>query len=92
MLVLGQACKIAPAEAKDLQDVIRVNLAAVQRQLPYHLHSILEHGGEVQAAAFSPDGTVLITGGRVGGARRWDAATGESLGKPLAHEGEIRAP
>jgi WD40 repeat protein len=91
MLVLGASLKIAPAEAADLTRVIRTNLAAAEQKLPFHLAAVLEHGGEVQAAVFSPDGKVLLTGGRTSGARRWDAATGEPLGERIGHEGEIRA-
>src|SRR5262249_55445444 len=91
MLLLGRSLQIAPAEAADLQRVIRLNLAAAHRQLPFQLRAVLEHGGAVQAVAFSPDGRVLLTGGRIGAPRRWDAATGEPIGEPLPHGGEIRA-
>jgi WD40 repeat protein len=91
MLVLAHSLQIAPPEANDLQNVIRLNLAAALRQLPFDLLSVLDHGGEVQAAAFSPDGKVLLTGGRLGGARRWNVVTGQPIGEPLAHEGKIRA-
>jgi eukaryotic-like serine/threonine-protein kinase len=91
MLLLGRSLQIAPTGAADLQRVIRSNLAAAHGQLPFHLTSILEHGGEVQAAVFSPDGKLLLTGGRVSSPRVWDAASGEPVGEALPHSGEIRA-
>src|SRR6185503_15700637 len=91
MLVLGNSLRLAPPEASDLKHVIRTNLAAARLQHPFELFSVLEHGGEVQAAAFSPDGSVLLTGGRVGPPRRWDASSGLPLGEPLPHGGEIRS-
>jgi WD40 repeat protein/serine/threonine protein kinase len=90
LLVLGHSLQIARPEAADLERVIRTNLAAAQRQLPFKLSAVLEHGGEVQSVAFSPDGKVLLAGGRLGGARRWDAITGEPIGQPLMHGEEIR--
>src|SRR5262249_33060164 len=41
MLWLGRSLQIAPADATDLHQVIRSNLAAAYRQLPFHLRSIL---------------------------------------------------
>lgn len=91
MLLLGHSLQITSAEDAELQHVIRSNIAAAYRQLPYHLHAVLEHRGEVWAAAYSPDGKTLLTGGRMSPPRRWDAVTGEQIGDPLPHEGEIKA-
>jgi WD40 repeat protein len=91
MLLLGHSLQIAPAVAADLQGVIRSNLAAAHRQLPFNLRSVLEHRGEVQAVAFSPDGKILLTGGRASAPRRWEADSGKLVGESLPHGGEIRA-
>jgi len=45
----------------------------------------------VSAAAFSPDGKIILTGGWGKTARLRDARTGASIGKPLRHEGAILA-
>jgi hypothetical protein len=91
MLLLGRSLQIAPAGAADLQHVIRTNLTAAFRRLPFHLQAILEHDGEVSAVAFSPDGKVLLTGGRASAPRRWDAVSGMPIGDPLPHGGDIKA-
>lgn len=91
MLQLGRSLQIAPAGDFDLQRVIRSHLAAARGQLPFQLRLVLGHQGEVHAAAFSPDGKVLLTGSRASAPRRWDPITGEPIGTPLPHMGEIRA-
>lgn len=57
----------------------------------------LSHTGEVAhampgiaAAAFSPDGTVLATGGADGSLHFWNTATGKQIGKPQAHGDSVR--
>lgn len=91
MLLLGHSLQIASADDVELQRVIRSNIAAAYHQLPYHLHAVLDHRGEVWAAAYSPDGKILLTGGRTSAPRRWDAVSGEQIGNPLPHDGEIKA-
>ena len=41
----------------------------------------------VNSAAFSPDGTRVVTASDDKTARVWDAATGKPLGEPMRHEG-----
>lgn len=91
MLLLGHCLQIAPASDADLHRVIRANLAAVHRRLPLQLHAVMELRGEVRAAVFSPDGKQLFTGGRNSPPQLWDVATGNPIGKPLAHSGEIKS-
>ena len=41
-------------------------------------------------AAFSPDGKTILTADYNRTARLWDAATGRTIGQPLAYQGDIR--
>ena len=47
--------------------------------------------GKVTSAAFSPDGTRIVTASADGTARLWDARTGEPIGKTLRQDGPVRA-
>ena len=68
------------------QHAARANLAAWQ---PHHarLKVVLSHESPVDAAAFSPDGKTVLTGGDDRTARLWDTATGKPIGSPLNHPG-----
>jgi len=48
-------------------------------------------GGNIESAAFSPDGRLLATGGRDNTARLWDLATGQQLREFPGHPGWIQA-
>ena len=54
------------------------------------LQTLQGHIGAVLAAAFSPDGTRIATGGRDYIIRLWDRATGEELFALYGHPGSIR--
>jgi WD40 repeat protein len=76
MLWLARSLKGLPPSDKDLERVIRTNLASAG-QLLTPLRSSLTHGDRVLAVAVSPDGKTALTGGRDSRARLWDLETGE---------------
>ncbi len=85
MLWLGRSLHLAhDAGAADLERVIRGNLTGWYAEL-HPLQAVLPHPRWVQAVAFHPDGTLLLTGAEDGRVQRWDAATGQPLGSPLEH-------
>ena len=51
----------------------------------------LQHEGWVSSVAFSPDGSLVLTGSYPGTAWLWDANTGKTLGEPLRHERWVNA-
>ncbi|HWO25673.1 MAG TPA: hypothetical protein VNO30_43340 [Kofleriaceae bacterium] len=51
--------------------------------------SLREHQGAVWSAAFSPDGTRVVTASDDKTARIWDVATGKPFGRALMHTGPV---
>jgi WD40 repeat protein len=49
----------------------------------------VEHQAKVVSAAFSPDGTRVVTASEDKTARVWDAATGKPLTRPLEHQNQV---
>src|SRR5262249_20698225 len=49
----------------------------------------LEHQDSVASAAFSPDGTRVVTASYDRTARIWDAATGQPVSPPLQHQDPV---
>jgi WD40 repeat protein/predicted Ser/Thr protein kinase len=62
----------------------RTRIAAALAQAPRLVH-LWQHDHEVEHAAFSPDGSRIVTASRDHTARVWDAGTGEAVTPPLRH-------
>ncbi len=60
-----------------------------EKSIPYMKHVLHDHEGPVRGAAFSPDGSWLVTACEDGVARVWDAETGELLTTLTGHTGRI---
>jgi hypothetical protein len=54
---------------------------------PLEVSPSLQHDDAVGSAAFSPDGTRVVTASNFKGARIWEVATGRPIGQPLEHPG-----
>jgi WD40 repeat protein len=89
LLWLVRALETAPDSATDLRRIIRTNLAACRVQM-LPLRDLFTHPAVVAAAAFSPDGSRLLTGAEDGHARLWDLATGEVVAS-LPHKHPVWA-
>ena len=51
--------------------------------------AVLNHGGPVSGALYSPDGKRILSWSDDKTLRLWDAATGAAIGEPLRHEGTV---
>ena len=51
--------------------------------------AVLNHGGPVNGAVYSPDGKRILSWSLDKTLRLWDAATGAAIGEPLRHEGAV---
>src|SRR6266851_2569530 len=90
LLWLARALETAPEPAADLQQTIRASLSAWRREI-FPLKAILPHPFAVLAAALSPDGRTVLTGGQDKTARLWDVVTAKALSPPLPHQDRIWA-
>ena len=91
LLWLAQSLRELPDGEKDLQRVIRSNLAAWGRET-HRLKFSVQHPGnvDIDSIAFCPDGRRFMTAGRDAAMRRgeirfWDASSGEPIGPVLPH-------
>jgi WD40 repeat protein len=50
----------------------------------------LEHGSEIETAAFSPDDRFLVTAAEEGSVRVWETAFGQPIGEPFHHPASLR--
>ncbi|HEV3261203.1 MAG TPA: protein kinase [Gemmataceae bacterium] len=89
MLWLIRGMTIAQAEEPEFVQAVRANLSVWSRRL-IPLRLMLPHR-QINAAALSPDGKWVVTGGDDRTARVWDAATGEAASMPFRHLGPVLA-
>jgi WD40 repeat protein len=91
LLLLARSLEEAPADAADLQRVIRINLAAWSHQTS-HLRGIFPQDPPLENAFLSPDGTTLLmeisidrfrqrSERRIDRVQLWDTATGQLRGE-----------
>jgi WD40 repeat protein/Tfp pilus assembly protein PilF len=90
MLWLARGLEMAPPDAVDLERVARTALAGLPSEIPV-LWAVLNHSQQVEDAALSPDGRIILTASKDQAARFWDAATGRLIGNPLDHLGAVTA-
>ena len=95
MLWLARALELAPDEDGEVRHFARAGFASLEADAPVlKAMWVPGHAGPVAVAAFSADGTTVLTGseaadGSPGEARLWDARTGEPRTGPLSHEGGV---
>ncbi|HEX8199938.1 MAG TPA: AAA-like domain-containing protein, partial [Isosphaeraceae bacterium] len=88
MLWMARSLELAPENPADLQHIARTELAAWRHHMS-PLRAMVEHRDGVNAVAFSPDGTRVLTGCEDSTAQLWDVATGQPLGKPQTHKSPV---
>ena len=92
MLWQARSLDALPADKRDLERLIRLNMAAWQTHLPsYKLVGSHQVGLEVRAVAFSTDGKTILSGGDDRTARLWNATTEKPIGQPMVHEGIVNS-
>jgi WD40 repeat protein/serine/threonine protein kinase len=90
LLWLGRALRAAPEDARDLQHVLRLELAAWQRAM-HPLRAVLGHDEDVRCVAFGLGGRQVLTGCNDGTTRVWDIERGEPTGAAVKHAGTVLA-
>jgi WD40 repeat protein len=79
----------ATAHEFDLPDGSLAGIHLWDASAGRYLRSLPGHAGNVRCAAFSPDGTVLASGGADGNLIFWDVAAGTPLGDPVKPRGGV---
>ncbi len=72
-----------------LANAARASLSAWRHQAPKLLRQFPGSSNRVWAVAFSPDGKAVAMATLGNAVELWDPATGDSIGQPLKHPGEL---
>jgi hypothetical protein len=89
LLWLGRSLRQAPADAEELQRLIRLNLSAWRPHVT-QLRSVVDCQQHGDSTALSPDGTKFATWANENDMRLWDVATENPIGNPLRHAEEVQ--
>ena len=96
MLWFARSLRSSPEDAKDLEQVIRTNLATWRRRMPM-LQAVLQHSGQVSSLHYAPDGAHAVTATRRSHSKGitattqiWDTVTWKPVGEPVRYEGIMR--
>jgi WD40 repeat protein/serine/threonine protein kinase len=90
MLWLARALENLPQDSPALERVVRASLGSWHARSAL-MERCLQHGGDVLALAFSPDGHRLATTSSDRTANLWDVATRGRLTAPLIHDQAVAA-
>jgi WD40 repeat protein len=88
MLWLADSLKIAPESSTDLDRAIRTSLAAWHGQL-HSLRVVVQYPDQINAVAFSPDGSRILVACLDGTVQICDSSTGQPISRPLHHGSEV---
>jgi WD40 repeat protein len=88
MLWLARALELCPADAQEMERVVRANLNAWHRELNA-VDAMFAHEAPVISVAVNPRGDRLVTGSSDHTAQIWNLHTGEPIGEPLKHSGDV---
>jgi WD40 repeat protein len=88
MLWLAEALALCPEDQPDMARVVRANLNAWRRELN-ELQGMFGHDRAVVVVAISPDGSRIVTGSTDRTAQLWALRTGERIGAPMRHSGDV---
>jgi eukaryotic-like serine/threonine-protein kinase len=87
LLSFARALEAAEGDA-DRERPHRIRMHSLLAGFP-RLIGVIEHGGWVRHAEFSPDGTRVVTASDDGTARIWNAGNGQAITPPLLHEAPV---
>jgi len=89
MLWLADSLKILPDSSNDLDRAIRASLAAWHGQL-HSLRVVVQYPDQINAVAFSPDGSRILVACLDGTVQICDSSTGQPIGRPLHHGSKVQ--